>query len=123
VATDKAIDFAQAYGGELRVLSIVDVPTELYAEAPAAVEDLIRKAREYTAAVKKKAEEEGVPVETFIGEAETWEAIVKAAKEQAVDMIIMGSHGRTGLRRLLMGSVTEKVIGSAPCPVLVVKSA
>jgi nucleotide-binding universal stress UspA family protein len=122
VATDKAIDFAQAYGGELRVISIVDVPSELYAEAPQAVEDMIRKAREYTAAVRKQAEGAGVPVETFIGEAETWEAIVKLAKEQAVDMIVMGSHGRTGLRRLLMGSVTEKVIGNAPCPVLVVKS-
>jgi nucleotide-binding universal stress UspA family protein len=83
---------------------------------------MIRKAREYTAAVKAQAEKAGVPVETFIGEAETWEAIVKLAGEQAVDLIVMGSHGRTGLRRLLMGSVTEKVIGNAPCPVLVVKS-
>jgi nucleotide-binding universal stress UspA family protein len=122
VATDKAIDFAQAYGGELKVVSIVDVPAELNAEAPAAVEDLIKKAREYTAAVKARAEVAGVPVESFIGEAETWEAIVKLAREQAVDLIVMGSHGRTGLRRLLMGSVTEKVIGNAPCPVLVVKS-
>ena len=40
---------------------------------------------------------------------------------QNADMIILGSHGRTGLRRLLMGSVAEKVIGYAPCPVLVVK--
>jgi len=100
----------------------VDVPTELYAEAPGAVEDLIRKAREYTAAVKASAEAAGVPAETFIGEAETWEAIVQAAGDQAADLIVLGSHGRTGLRRLLMGSVTEKVIGSAPCPVLVVKS-
>ena len=121
-ATDKAIDFAQSYGSELTVISIVDVPAEFHAEAPAAVEDLIRKAREYTAAVKKQAEAAGVPTETFIGEAETWEAIVNAAQEQAVDLVVMGSHGRTGLRRLLMGSVTEKVIGNAPCPVLVVKS-
>jgi nucleotide-binding universal stress UspA family protein len=122
VATDKAIDFARAYGSELKIISIVDVPTELYAEAPAAVEDLIRKAKEYTAVVKTKAEAAGVPAETFVGEAETWDAIVKLAAEQAVDMIIMGSHGRTGLRRLLMGSVTEKVIGNACCPVMVVKS-
>ncbi len=122
VATDKAIDFARAYGGELKIVSVVDVPAEFYAEAPAAVEDLVRKAREYTTAVKRKAEAAGVPAETFIDEAEAWEAIVKLAAGQAVDMIVMGSHGRTGLRRLLMGSVTEKVIGNAPCPVLVVKS-
>lgn len=122
VATDKAIDFARAYGGALQVISIVDVPAELYAEAPASVEDMVRKAKEYTAAVRKQAEAAGVPVETFIGEAETWEAIVKLAREQAVDIIVMGSHGRTGLRRLLMGSVTEKVIGNAACPVLVART-
>jgi len=47
---------------------------------------------------------------------------VKLAQDQEVNMIVVGSHGRTGLRRLLMGSVTEKVIGHAPCPVLIVKS-
>ena len=42
-------------------------------------------------------------------------------RSQGADLIIMGSHGRTGLTRLLMGSVTERVIGLAPCPVMVVK--
>lgn len=122
VATDKAIAFAQAYGGSLLVLSVVDVPAELYAEAPAAVEDLIRKAKGYTAAVRNQAAAAGVPVETFVGEAEADAAILNLAREQGADMIVVGSHGRTGLRRLLMGSVTEKVIGSATCPVLVVRS-
>lgn len=122
VAVDKAVAFAKSYGGGLVVVSIVDVPTEFYAEAPKAVEDMIRKAKEYTAAVKKQAEAAGVKAETFIGEAEADEAIIKLAAEQGVNMIVVGSHGRTGLRRLLMGSVTEKVIGNAPCPVLVVKS-
>ncbi len=122
VAVDKAIAFAGSYGGGLVVVSIVDVPTEFYAEAPKAVEDMIKKAKEYTAAVKKQAEAAGVKAETFIGEAEAYQAIVKLAAEQGVNMIAVGSHGRTGLRRLLMGSVTEKVIGHAPCPVLVVKS-
>ena len=122
IAINKAIDFAKAYGGSLVVLSVVDVPTEFYAEAPKAVEDMIRKAREYTSAVKKQAEADGVKAESFVGEAEAWEAIVKLAHDQEVNMVVVGSHGRTGLRRLLMGSVTEKVIGHAPCPVLVVKS-
>ena len=122
IAINKAIDFAKAYGGSLVVLSVVDVPTEFYAEAPKAVEDMIRKAREYTSAVKKQAEADGVKAESFVGEAEAWEAVVKLAHDQEVNMVVVGSHGRTGLRRLLMGSVTEKVIGHAPCPVLVVKS-
>lgn len=49
------------------------------------------------------------------------EGIVQAAGKNEVDLIVVGSHGRTGLKRLLMGSVTERVIGQAPCPVLVVK--
>jgi nucleotide-binding universal stress UspA family protein len=47
--------------------------------------------------------------------------IIHQAIKNEVDLIVMGSHGRTGLKRLLMGSVTERVIGQAPCPVLVVK--
>ena len=122
IATAKAIDFAKAYGGSLVVVSVVDVPAEFYAEAPQAVDDMVRKAKEYTAAVRTQAEAAGVRSETFVGEADAFEAIVKLAGEQAVDMIVVGSHGRTGLRRLLMGSVTEKVIGHAACPVLVVRS-
>ena len=49
------------------------------------------------------------------------EAIVKAADFKQASLIIVGSHGRTGLKRLLMGSVAERVIGHAKCPVLVVK--
>jgi len=122
VAVDKAISFAQSYGGELLVISVVDVPVELYAEAPKAVEDMVRKAKGYTAAVKSQAEAAGIKVETYVGEAEADEAILKLARDEAADMIVVGSHGRTGLRRLLMGSVTEKVIGNAPCPVLVARS-
>jgi nucleotide-binding universal stress UspA family protein len=47
-------------------------------------------------------------------------AIVETAEREAVDMIIMSTHGRTGLSHILIGSVTEKVVERAPCPVLVV---
>ncbi len=122
-AAERAIAFAKSYGGALKVLSVVDVPSEFYAEAPKAVEDLIRKAKGFVADVKKQAEAADVPAETFVGEAEAYQAVNNLAQEQKADMIVLGSHGRTGLRRLLMGSVTEAVIGHASCPVLVVKSA
>ena len=121
-AAERAIAFAQSYGGELKVISVVDVPSEFYAEAPQAVEDLVRKAKGFVADVKNKAEAAGVPAETFVGESEAYQAVNRLAQEQKADMIILGSHGRTGLRRLLMGSVTESVIGHATCPVLVVKN-
>jgi hypothetical protein len=47
---------------------------------------------------------------------------VAAAQQQAVDLIVVGSHGRTGLERMLMGSVSDRVIGHAHCAVLVVKA-
>jgi nucleotide-binding universal stress UspA family protein len=49
------------------------------------------------------------------------EAIVKFAEDVGADLIVMGSHGRTGLSKILLGSVAERVIGQAACPVLVVK--
>lgn len=49
------------------------------------------------------------------------EAIVRLAKEENVHMIVMGTHGRTGVRRMLMGSVAEAVVRKAPCPVLTLK--
>lgn len=118
---DKAIDFAKSYGGELKVVSIVDVPAEFYAEAPKAVEDLTRKAKGFVADVKKTAEEAGIKTSTFVGEGEAFKVITDLAVKEKADVIFMGSHGRKGLRRLLMGSVTEKVIGYAPCPVLITK--
>ena len=122
-AAERAIVLAQAYGGQLKVISVVDVPASLFVEAPEAVEDLVEIATGYVNNVKKQAENAGVKAETFVAKTVVYEAIISLAKEQNGDMIVMGSHGRTGLKRLLMGSVTEKVISHAPYPVLVIKSA
>lgn len=121
-AAIKAIDFAKSYGGHLNAISVVDVPPEFYAEAPNAADDLIKKSKGYVADIKQIAVSENVPASTFVGEGEAYELITKLARKNKSDIIIMGSHGRTGLKRLLIGSVAEKVIGYAPCPVLIVKS-
>ncbi len=121
-ATEKAIDVAKSYGGQLKVVSVVDVTEEFHTEAPGAVEELVEKAKKFIDAVKEKAEAQGVKTETFVREGESYKVITDLSKEYNSNVIVMGSHGRTGIRRLLMGSVTEKVIGHAPCPVLVVKS-
>lgn len=121
IAAEKAVDFARSYGGEIKAVSVVDVPSEFYAEAPNAVEDMINKAREYAKGVKKLAEAAGVKAESFVGEGEAFRVITGLAKKEGTGVIIMGSHGRTGMKRLLMGSVAEKVIGYAPCPVLVAR--
>jgi nucleotide-binding universal stress UspA family protein len=120
-ATDKAINFAKSYGGELMVLSVVEVTEEFMASAPGMLEGMVKKAKGFVEDVKKKAEESNIKTTPFVREGEAYRVITNLAKEQKADIIFMGSHGRTGLKRLLMGSVTAKVIGYTPCPVLVVK--
>jgi nucleotide-binding universal stress UspA family protein len=62
------------------------------------------------------------PVETLLRHGDTAEEILGAAERLGCDLIVMGSHGRTGFARLLMGSVAEAVLRRAPCPVLTVKA-
>lgn len=120
-AAARAIEFAKAYGGLLLVVSVVDVPPEFYGEAPEAWDNLVDQAKGFVDKIARLAEDSGVKTQTVVKEAETWKSIIELSEEHKADTIVMGSHGRTGLKRLLMGSVTEKVIGHAPCPVLVTK--
>jgi nucleotide-binding universal stress UspA family protein len=69
-----------------------------------------------------QSQESNVPIDLLLREGEPAECINQVAMDKKVGMIIIGSHGRTGLKRLLMGSVAERVLGHAPCPVLVTKS-
>ncbi|MBI4698389.1 MAG: universal stress protein, partial [Nitrospirae bacterium] len=121
-AMEKAFDLAKSYGGQLKAVSVVDVTDEFQTVAPGIVEKLVREAKSIVEDLRNKAEADGVIAETFVKEGETFQVITDLARQCQSDVIIMGSHGRTGIRRLLMGSVTEKVIGYAPCPVLIVKS-
>jgi nucleotide-binding universal stress UspA family protein len=63
-----------------------------------------------------------VHVEHRLAEGEPDETILRVARESNCDLIVMGTHGRTGLRRALMGSVAEQVVRLATCPVLTVNS-
>jgi nucleotide-binding universal stress UspA family protein len=63
----------------------------------------------------------GVPVDHFLEEGDPAGVILRVAHATPCDLIVMGTHGRTGLGRLLMGSVAEEVVRKAPCPVLTVK--
>ena len=120
-AAARAVDLASSYGGRIHAVSVVDVPDEFHAEAPAVVDRMIGKAREYNAAVGALAEQAKVGFTSAVREGPAADAVVKAAAGTDSTLIVMGSHGRSGLARLLMGGVTEKVIGHAPCPVLVVR--
>ena len=64
----------------------------------------------------------GIRIEHLYEEGDPATAILQIARERECDLIVMGTHGRTGLSHLLMGSVAEKVLRKAPCPVLTVKT-
>ncbi len=120
-AVDRAISFAKAYNGVITAVSGVDLADEFYAEVPEAVEQMVGKAESSLDEMRKVAEKEGVVIEVAIKEGKAYDAVLEVVEEKGCDVIFMGSHGRTGLKKLIMGSVTEKVIGHAGCPVMVAK--
>jgi nucleotide-binding universal stress UspA family protein len=96
--------------------------SELLGVAVAREEGEIFETRETLQRMRTAANREGVSFQGISPQGLAADAgIIQVALENRVDLIIMGSHGRTGFKRLLMGSVTERVIGQTPCPVLVVK--
>lgn len=70
----------------------------------------------------KRAIKEKIPVKTRLIEGAPFREIIKMAKRERADLIVMGTHGRTGIDHLLAGSVAEKVVRLSPCPVLTVRS-
>ena len=70
---------------------------------------------------KKKLKKRGLTVDTLVVKGNPSMEIVKQSKKICPDLIVMGSHGRTGLQSLLLGSVTERVVRMASCPVITVK--
>jgi nucleotide-binding universal stress UspA family protein len=95
---------------------------ELLGVAVAREEGEISETRETLQRMRTAANREGVSFQGISPQGlAADEGIIQVARENRVDLIIMGSHGRTGFKRLFMGSVTERVIGHTPCPVLVVK--
>jgi nucleotide-binding universal stress UspA family protein len=126
---DEAIKVAQIASGRLRVVHVVDdliigadhVPAVYYEPVIVSLRDSGAKVLEQAAAIVRHAE---VPcerklLETLGGRAA--DEIVRAAKEWPADLIVMGTHGRRGFKRLAMGSDAEMVLRLSPVPVLVVR--
>ncbi|MFZ5766670.1 MAG: universal stress protein [Thermodesulfobacteriota bacterium] len=118
-AEDLSLELAKERNAVLCAVSVAYTNDEFSALAPEAVRELAEKAEERVADIKKRGEAMGVTVTTWVKEGEPYEAITALAAETDATVIVMGSHGRKGLTRLLMGSVTEHVVGLASCPVLV----
>ena len=118
------IRLAKSLGARLTGLYVCDVtafvgiPTHaIIGTMKALLEDEGNKA---LSELEKEAKKAGVKLTTILTEGVPYEVIVETANEKGCDLIVMGTHGRKGLDRLLLGSVTEKVVRTAHCPTLVV---
>ena len=118
-ALARALEIAQERKAKLSAVSVAYTNDEFYAVGQEVMKELYQEADKALGKVGKWAGDLGVQTELFVRDGEPHEAITALAAEISASLIVMGSHGRKGLPRLLMGSVTERVIGYADCPVLI----
>jgi nucleotide-binding universal stress UspA family protein len=119
-AIREAINLAKVCSGNLIAVSVVKANLEFDSVLPQFVEKAEEEAIKHLESVKVQATKEGVKCTTLVSRSEEpYEDIVRHASKNKVDMIIMGTHGKTEMKRLMMGSVTALVIGHASCNILV----
>ncbi|HXX82286.1 MAG TPA: universal stress protein [Thermodesulfovibrionales bacterium] len=123
-AIREGISFAKKCSSRLYIISVLETNPEYETIGANAFQKEEEEAIEYLVSLKTSALQEGLTCESqLLYGGEPYRVIVDTAVGKMVDMIIMGRRGRTGLMKALMGSVTAKVIGQAPCKVLVVPKA
>ncbi|AIZ56508.1 universal stress protein [Candidatus Methanoplasma termitum] len=125
-AVEKAIELAALTGGRITALYVLD--RSVYTSSPMDTalvniyETLEKEGRYATGYVKEKADAAGVEIEEKLIEGIPPKVILQEAESGGYDLIVMGTLGRTGISKLLMGSVAEKIIQNAKCPVMVAKA-
>ena len=127
-ALDTAVDFAKQFKAELLLVHVL-VPHVMYppdSEAdPLLYVELEKSARQQAQssleALANKLKRTKVKVRSLLLKGIAHDQIVRAAKNRRADMIVIGTHGRAGISKLLMGSVASRVVSHASCPVLTVR--
>ncbi len=128
-ARKTAMDYTKAFNAELIVVHVIDGLTGLPADDPtfqAHVSEIVQHMKDQADArleqISKDCADVLKAVKTYSTTGSPAQEIVHLANEESVDLIAMGTHGWTGIRHILLGSVAEKVLRTAKCPVLVVRS-
>lgn len=121
-AAVQALELAVGLDATLLVVSVID-PGQLRRTGGSEQRiDQVRAEREVAAkALVEEGRRQGIPVHFLIWEGEPGEAIVEAAVAEEADIIVVGSRGRTGVGRMILGSVSDHVVRHANCPVVVVR--
>jgi len=118
-ALHMAAALARDYGARLIVLHVATAPPMVYSDGIIPPVDLDRQVEQAREELARLPLPSGA-VRRF-EEGDTEEVILRVASEERADLLVLGTHGRTGLGRLLMGSVAERILRRAQCPVLTVK--
>jgi len=126
LALDYAVALAQKLQARVTLLHVIQPPLFAGADmgawpSPAFIADLETVIMEDMAGYLTRVTAAGLEGEIAVVHGVPFQEILDTAKARQVDLIIMGTHGRTGLSHVLLGSVAEKVVRSAPCPVLVAR--
>ncbi len=129
-AIDAALELAHGNGGQVTLLHVYEMPPHstpylgMYVPAPELTADIVADTRRALEAQKARRATEGVAIEIAWAAgtpaSEAAAEIVRYAAEHDFDLIVVGSHGRRGFRRLVLGSVAEAVVRTADRPVLTV---
>jgi nucleotide-binding universal stress UspA family protein len=121
-AIGPAADVARTYGARLHALSVVDpMAMGVDVRSSAILEELEEAARTAVETVEKEATRASVAaVETAIERGNPYRGVRSYVEEHDIDLVVMGTHGRSGIERHLLGSVTEKTVRTSPVPVMAV---
>ncbi|MFB6171057.1 MAG: universal stress protein [Haloarculaceae archaeon] len=119
-ALDRAVALAETYGATVHVVHVVTSTALSTAEGGAVLQLLETDGRDLVTAAADRVRAAGATVETATLTGAPHRAIVDHADRLGADLIVMGTHGRTGLAHVALGSVAERVVRSAPVPVLTV---
>jgi len=125
-AINLAIDLARQLDAELELFHAQELPAYIFPDgvmpiSPELVADLERTSHAELERLAARAREAGVRASTASAVGAHDAEILRRASESGADLIVMGTHGRTGFRHVLLGSVAERVVRRAPCPVLTVR--
>jgi nucleotide-binding universal stress UspA family protein len=127
-ARRRAVALARACRAPLVLLHVMTPPSPFISEdtLPSNYTDLLnlarRSAKRRLAAALARARRERVRVQAIFAEGLPADVILRAARRARADLIVMGTHGRTGVSRVFMGSVAERVVRESRCPVLTVRA-
>jgi nucleotide-binding universal stress UspA family protein len=125
VAVEPAVTLAAAYDATVHALYVVDVEAVTTGSDTAAMTDIVDHyesvGEQATGKIARAAEEAGVDVVTAIEEGTTVDTLLSYTDDHDVDLVTMGTHGRGGLQRVILGSTTERTIRQSPVPVLSVR--